>query len=178
MAGDADAFSELAAAANRSLQRSAFLVLCEAGPAEDAVQDALIAAWRGVRGLRDPDRFDAWLRRLTVRAALQVARAERRRSTAVRVQWCPPAWSAASVDDEQDRVAMRDEVARAFRRLTAGERAVLFVRYTFDLPLSDAAEMLGVPLGTVKSRLSHAHRALRAGLEAEERRGQVQQAGE
>lgn len=166
-AGDHAAFSELAAAAIGGLYRVAHLILRDPERANDAVQDALISAWRDVRALRDPDRFDAWLHRLTVRACYRVARTERRRSV-VEVELTdmqdPP-----SVDDDQRLLAVRDQVERGFMRLSTEERAVLVLHYFLDLPLGEAADILGIPLGTMKSRLSRATQALRSAVDAQER---------
>ena len=68
MAGDHDAFSELARVSIGRLYATARLILRDDGRAEDATQEALVAAWRDLSALRDPDRFDAWLHRLLVRA--------------------------------------------------------------------------------------------------------------
>ena len=166
-AGDHAAFAELASDAVGRLYRVAYLILRDADAANDAVQNALIAAWRGVRGLRDPDRFDAWLHRLTVRECYRLAHAQRRRS-ALEVE-LTEMHELASVDEDHRLVAVRDQLDRAFIRLSAQERAVLVLHYYLDLPQAEAAEVLGVPLGTMKSRLSRATQALRAVVDAQER---------
>jgi len=166
-AGDHAAFSELAASASGGLYRVAYLILRDTEDANDAVQNALFAAWRDIRGLRDPDRFDAWLRRLTVRACYRVARHARRRSTTELELM--PIHDLASVDDTSRQLAIRDELDRAFAHLAAPERAVIVLHYYLDLSLTDAAEALDIPIGTMKSRLSRATQALRAALEAQER---------
>jgi RNA polymerase sigma-70 factor, ECF subfamily len=166
-AGDHAAFSELAAAAIGGLYRMAHLILRDGELANDAVQNALIAAWRDVRGLRDPERFDAWLHRLTVRACYRVAGIERRR--AVREVELGPMHPSLSVDDDQRLLAVRDQLEQGFKRLTAEERAVLVLHYYLDLPLAEAADVLGMPIGTMKSRLSRATQALRAAVDAQER---------
>ena len=167
IAGDHAAFSELATAAIGGLYRLAYLILRDAEPANDAVQNALIAAWRDVRGLRDPDRFEAWLHRLTVRACYRVARSERRRSNAEVV--LTETHDVASGDDSLRLLAIRDLLERGFARLSAQERAVLVLHYHLDLPLAEAAEVMGMPLGTMKSRLNRATQALRAAVDAQER---------
>ena len=166
-AGDHDAFSELATSAINSLYGIAFLILRDDELAKDAVQNALFAAWRDIRGLRDPDRFEAWLRRLTVRACYRVAMTVRRRAAAE--QELLPLHDLAAPDEDQRLVAVRDELDRAFTQLTAQERSVIVLHYYLDLSLSDAADSLGIPLGTMKSRLNRATRALRAAIESQER---------
>ena len=77
--GDHDAFAELAGAAISRLDATAWLMLRDADRATDAVQNALVRAWRDLPTLRDPDRFDAWLRRLLVNACIDEIRRIRRR---------------------------------------------------------------------------------------------------
>ena len=81
MAGDHDAFSELARVSISRLYATARLILRDDGRAEDATQEALVAAWRDLSALRDPDRFDAWLHRLLVRACYREIRRGRHRWT-------------------------------------------------------------------------------------------------
>ena len=165
-AGDHAAFSELAAAAIGGLYRIAHLILRDADLANDAVQVALMTAWRDIRGVREPDRFDAWLHRLTVRACYRVAHKERRRASA-EVSLSP--MHGSSTEDDQRMLAVRDQLERGFRRLSAEQRAVLVLHYYLDLPGAEAAEIMGVPLGTMKSRLNRATQALRAALDAQDR---------
>lgn len=166
-AGDHAAFSQLAAAAIGGLYRVAHLILRDGDLANDAVQNALIAAWRDIRGLRDPNRFDAWLHRLTVRACYRMARTERHRAvTEVQLM---PIHDMGSGDDDQRLLAVRDQLERGFRRLSPEERAVIVLHYYLDLPLAEAADIMGIPLGTMKSRLNRATHALRAALDAQDR---------
>ena len=164
--GDHDAFAELARAAVVRLDQAARLILRDPELARDAVQEALIRTWRDLPGLRDPDRFDAWLHRLTVRACYRVARKERRRASA-EVSLSP--MHGSTTEDDQRMLVVRDQLERGFRRLSAQQRAVLVLHYYLDLPGAEAAEIMGVPLGTMKSRLNRATQALRAALDAQDR---------
>jgi RNA polymerase sigma-70 factor (ECF subfamily) len=164
--GDREAFSALARASAGRLHATAQLILRHPDRADDAVQDALVEAWRDIRGLRDPERLDAWLHRLLVRSCHRHAKRDRRRSV-VEIELGPS--HEPLVADGSRGIADRDEIGRAFRRLHEDQRAVLALVYFADLSLADAAVALGVPVGTVKSRLNRAMVALRAALAAEER---------
>ncbi len=151
--GDHDAFAALAGAAIDRLDTAARIVLRDADRAKDAVQEALVRAWRDLPGLRDPDRFDAWLHRLLVRACYDELRRSRRRAFEVELT----SLDGPSVGDSATQTAARDEIERGFRRLDADQRVVVALHYYLDLPLPEVAATLGVPLGTAKSRL---HRGL------------------
>jgi RNA polymerase sigma-70 factor, ECF subfamily len=165
MAGDHDAFSELARVSIGRLYAVARLLLRDPHRAEDATQEALIVAWRDLSALRDPDRFDAWLRRLLVRVCYREADRGRRR-------WAIESEigevSIRDADPALD-LADRDELERGFRRLDIDQRTVIVLHYYLGLSLDEAAETLGVPPGTVRSRLHRATRALRAALDADAR---------
>ncbi len=164
--GDHDAFSALVRETLGRLYTTARLILRDPDRAEDAVQDALIEAWRDIRGLRDLDRLDAWLHKLLVRSCYRAAKRERRRDIAeIPLE---PFHDGARPDGSLS-IADRDEIERAFQRLTQDQRTVLTLVYFADLSLADAAVALGVPIGTTKSRLHHALIALRAALAAAER---------
>jgi RNA polymerase sigma-70 factor (ECF subfamily) len=171
-AGDHDAFSELAAGCMERLLRVARLIVRDADRADDAVQDALVTAWLDIRGLRDPDRFDAWMHRVLVRSCYRAARRERRRAT-LEVPLLPI--DAETQSDSQHSAALRDQIDRGFRRLPVDQRAVLVVHHYLGLGDREAAEILAIPIGTVKSRLSRANASLRAAIEADERAGAPQE---
>jgi RNA polymerase sigma-70 factor (ECF subfamily) len=164
--GDRDAFATLADGAATRLYATARLILHQPDRAEDAVQDALVQAWRDIRGLRDPDRLDAWLHRLLVRACYRHLRRDSRRRvneiSVSTIDWGKTLDSAAAVAD-------RDEMERAFRRLTDEHRTILALVYYADLPLVQVAAAMDIPLGTTKSRLHRATAALRAALAADGR---------
>jgi RNA polymerase sigma-70 factor (ECF subfamily) len=163
--GDHDAFATLAAAAISRLDSAAWLILRDAEQAKDAVQNALVRAWRDLPTLRDPDRFDAWLNRLVVRACIDEARRLRRHR--VDVELTP--LMTPSVDGLESRIVDRDQIERGFLRLEPEMRAVIVLHHYLDLSLPDVAASLGIPLGTAKSRLHRALALLRAALEADAR---------
>lgn len=151
--GDHDAFAELARAAVVRLDQAARLILRDPELARDAVQEGLIRAWRDLPKLRDPERFDAWLHRLTVNSCIDITRRRRRRP--MEVELTPI--HAPAVADAAARLADRDLVDRVLRRLDERERAIVVLHYFLGMPLTEVASTLGIPTGTVKSRL---HRAL------------------
>ena len=159
-AGDVDAFTVLARESVDRLHGVAYRILRDGDRADDATQGALIAAWDNLRELRDPGRFEAWTYRLVVHAAYREARKERSQHASVRFIRI----GDAADDDQARAVADHDELERGFRRLSADQRAVLVLHYYADLPLADIADILGIPVGTVGSRLHHATRRLRAAL--------------
>jgi RNA polymerase sigma-70 factor, ECF subfamily len=164
--GDHAAFAALAAASIGRLTAVARLTLQDRPLAEDAVQEALIEGWRNIRGLRDADRFEAWLHRLLMRACFAQVRRQRRQ----RVVEIPlPVLGGPTVTGAEPALLVRDELERGLRALAADQRAVIVLTYYLDLPLAEVARVLDVPIGTVKSRLNRALAALRARLEADRR---------
>ena len=158
--GDHEAFDVLASAAYHRLYAIARRILRDGYAAEDAVQDALVRAWRDLRGLRDRDRFDAWLHRLLVHACADQARRSRRQRLDVAIETI----DRADPTDDIARVGDRDEIERAFLALTVEHRAVLVLTHYAGLPAAEVATILGIPTGTVYSRLHHGTRAMRASL--------------
>jgi RNA polymerase sigma-70 factor, ECF subfamily len=162
---DRDAYADLIRVRGDRLYALAQRILRDVDRAEDALQEALVIAWRDLPGLRDADRFDAWLHRLVVRSCLAEARRERHRVTNLRVL---PMDIPTATDDFLG-VADRDELDRGFRRLSPEHRALLVLRHFEGRDLAEIAEILGIPIGTAGSRLHHAHRAMRAALDADAR---------
>jgi RNA polymerase sigma-70 factor (ECF subfamily) len=163
--GVEDAFASLALAAGDRLHAVAHRILRDVDLAEDATQQALLTIWRDLPQLRDPARFDAWSYRLLVRACYAEGRKERR--------WNPPLRLLPSHEPTQaDRSSLvidRDQLERAFRRLSLEHRAVVVLHHYLDWPLERVADSLGIPAGTARSRLHHAMRGLRAALDADAR---------
>jgi RNA polymerase sigma-70 factor (ECF subfamily) len=163
--GDEGAFASLAVAAGDRLHAVAHRILRDTSLAEDATQQALLTIWRDLPQLRDPARFDAWSYRLLVRACYTEARRTR--------HWAPnlrllPADEPTGADGS-GVVVDRDQLERGFRRLSIDHRAVVVLHHYLDLPLDEVADVLGVPVGTVRSRLHHAMRGVRAALDADAR---------
>jgi RNA polymerase sigma-70 factor (ECF subfamily) len=163
--GDKEAFATLAAArADRYLSTS-HRILRDLALAEDATQQALLAIWRDLPQLRDPARFDAWSYRLLVRACYAEAGRTRR--------WAPNLrlldTDQSTAPDGLSNVVDRDQLDRAFRRLPIDQRTVVVLRHYLDLSSEEVAETLGIPLGTVASRLHYAMRGMRSALDADAR---------
>ena len=157
--GDHDAFAVLVDVHIARLDAAARLILRDAELARDAVQEGLIRAWRDLPGLRDPDRFDAWLHRLTVNACLDLARRRRRRPIEVQLD----VTNAPVTSDMSAALADRELVHEALGRLDPGHRAVVALYFLLGMPLTEVAAALRIPTGTAKSRLHYALVAMRAG---------------
>ena len=163
--GDRNAFAILAQTHGDQLMRIAQRILRDVGRAEDAVQQTLVVAWRELPALRDPDRFDAWLQRLLVNASYGEARRWRTWSANVRVL---PV-DGPGGEDETLSLDNRDRLERGFRRLAPDQRAMLVFTHYLGLAPAEIADRLGIPVGTARSRLHYAHRAMRAAIEADDR---------
>ena len=161
--GDRDAFTVLARAEAARLDAAARLILRDRELARDAVQEAMIRAWRDMPGLRDPDRFDAWLHRLLVHSAIDEARKRKRR--VIEVELTP--LDVPHRDDALELLVDRDSLDRALASLTPENRALVVLHYYLGLPVPDAAASLGITLGTAKSRLHRAVISLRGAFTAD-----------
>ena len=161
--GDREAFAVLVHQVSDTLYAVAFRILRDTGLAEDALQNALVLAWRRITHLREPDRFEAWIHRILVNACYDESQRARPWSATVRVL---PV-DGLSTPDGSARLADRDELERAFRRLPVEQRAVFVLHHYLGLPLVEIAELLGIPAGTARSRLHYATLGLRDGLLAE-----------
>ena len=163
--GDRDAFATLAEAAVDRCYGLAYRILRDHHRAQDATQQALLGAWRDLPKLRDPARFDAWMYRLVVHACYIEGRSQRRWTAKVRLL---AAGDAAS-DDPADAIADRDQLERSFSGLSPEQRAVLVLHHHLGYPMHEIASLLGIPEGTVKSRLHYAVRQIRGSLDRADR---------
>jgi RNA polymerase sigma-70 factor (ECF subfamily) len=162
--GDREAFTSLAFELSDRLFAVAHRILRDFDSAGDALQVTLLRIWKDLPGLKDPDLVEAWAYRILVRACHDALRKQRRQA---------PALHLLAVDgaeaDPAISIANREQLNRAFARLPVEQRAAIVLQYYRDLTLPQIAEVLHVPIGTVRSRLHYAKRALRAAVEADAR---------
>ena len=161
--GDREAFTVLVHQVSDVLYAIAFRILRDPGLAEDALQNALVLAWRRIPKLRDTERFEAWVHRILVHACYDES--QRARQWTTRIQVLPA--DGPTTPDGSASIADRDELERAFRRLPIDQRAVFVLHHYLGLPLVEIAELLEIPAGTARSRLHYATRGLRDALTAE-----------
>lgn len=158
-----DRYLQFARAGLDRAYRLAGLILGDGHEAEDAVQDALLRAWRRADDLRDPAGFEAWFDRILVNGC----RDRLRRRRTVRFVPLDPVNDGPVARDPFLQVLDSDSLLAGMRHLGADERVVVVLHYWADLRLDDVARRLGWPLGTVKSRLHRALVTLRANVESE-----------
>lgn len=164
--GDHDAFTTLVVPEVHRLHGLAGLILRDRARAEDAVQEALLKAWRDLPALRDADRFLPWLRRLLVNACHDEGRRLGRRRGEVSLG---PEHDRPGPNGTVEDLSRRDELGRGFGRLSNQERTVISLSYYLDLSTADASAVLGIRETTYRSRLHRAISALRAALAANAR---------
>ena len=161
-AGDREAFAGILRALGDRMYATAYRILRDPDQAQDAYQDAMITAWRQLATLRDPDRFEAWVRRILVNACYAEVKRRSRWALDGDVEETlvdPSTTSGPAIHD-------RDQLERAFRLLSIDHRAVFVLHHHVGLPLVEVALTLGIPQGTARSRLHYATQALRRTLEA------------
>jgi RNA polymerase sigma-70 factor (ECF subfamily) len=159
--GDHDAFAALVHASIARLDAAARLILRDAELARDAIQEALMRAWRDLPGLRDPERFEAWLHRLVTHACIDAAR--RRRRQVLEIELSPD--DGPRGNDPAGLVANRDLLDRALARLQPEARALVVLHHYLGLSVPETADALGIQLGTAKSRLSRTLEVMRTSME-------------
>ncbi|MFV2064481.1 MAG: RNA polymerase sigma factor [Chloroflexota bacterium] len=160
--GDREAFSELMSASASRQYAVATLILRDGSRAQDAVQEAFVSAWKGMNALRDPDAWDAWLHRLTVRACFRSVRHEKRRRQ-VELRALPDP-EPGKPDESLAALVQRDQLERELGRLPIEQRAVIVLRFFVDLPLDEVADILDIPIGTAKSRQHRGLEAMRSSM--------------
>jgi RNA polymerase sigma-70 factor, ECF subfamily len=168
-AGDRDAFEALVRSRLERLLRLAISIVGNEADARDAVQDSCLRAWRELPRLRDADRFEAWLWRITINACRTSLRRRRR----VAVHEIDVEDASFDIDPMErgrpfaEEVTVRDAIRRAFRRLDPDKRTILVLHYVDERPVTEIAQLLGIAEGTAKSRLFAARKRLARALEVE-----------
>lgn len=148
--------------------RLAGFLLRDAGEAEDATQEALLRAWLAWPKLRDRDSFGAWFDRIVV----NVCKNRLRDRKGIRPLALDEEMANEVRTADPFRAALaRDEVGRLVATLSPDHQALVALRFWRDMSLEEIAERLDLPLGTVKSRLHYAMRALRGQLDRQAREG-------
>jgi RNA polymerase sigma factor (sigma-70 family) len=165
--GDIEAFEMLVQQHAAQLYRLAVGIV-GVSDAHDITQDTFTAAWRELPKLRNPERFAPWLRRICVNRCRTHLRANR--SAPISLE-AGDAEQIAGRGDFRDAVHARELVGRAFHDMTADHRSILALHYGLGLSISDAADTMGLRVGTAKSRLNAALRAMRVVLEREPAEG-------
>lgn len=153
------AFAQLV---DRNLDRAyriAGVILGNSQDAEDATHDAIVQAWRSFAGLKDANRFEAWFQRILVNICRDRLR-KRRRSPVTELVMA----SSHAMPDRFGEVDERLALDRAFAGLSPEQAITVVLRYHADLTLENVADRMGVPVGTVKSRLHAALAAMQLAL--------------
>jgi RNA polymerase sigma-70 factor, ECF subfamily len=161
----AETFRALVGATLDAAYRRAAVILGDRFEAEDAVHDAAERAWRRWGSLRDPAQFEAWFARILLNECRDRLR-RRRRVALIEVASAEAPELRAS--ENLERVHGADRVERALAGLGADERITVVLRFEADLTVPSIAKLTGVREGTVKSRLHHALRKIRAAIEEDE----------
>lgn len=157
-AARARAFDALVSRHLEASYRLAAVIMGDRTEAEDATHDAFLSAWRNFSSLRDQNRFDAWFGRILVNTCRTRLRRSRRRVLDVSAELGLA--GMAGKGDLAGEAADRDALGRAFVGLNLDQRIVVVLRYYADLSIDQIAERVGIPGGTVKSRLHAALRTL------------------
>jgi RNA polymerase sigma-70 factor (ECF subfamily) len=171
VAGDREAFDTIVRGRMDAVYRTSLAILGNPADAGDAAQETFVSAWCHRDALRDPSLFDAWLGRINLNACrTQLRRRGRKRIRELELPHsdgdCDPPAPGKSVED---RTADAEAFDRAFARLSVDDRAVLVFHHLQDMPVAQIATALGIPTGTIKSRLHRARAALECALAKESR---------
>jgi RNA polymerase sigma-70 factor (ECF subfamily) len=153
-AGDLEAFDRLFRLLQDPLYRYIFSLVGARAPAEDVLQEVFILIYRKIRWLREPELLRPWVYRIATREAFKHLKRERRwadktEDEAVLLDLPAP------TRDEMTPEMITQLVAQLVEGLSPASRAVIVLHYLHDMPLAEIAEVMGVAVGTVKSRLAY-----------------------
>jgi RNA polymerase sigma-70 factor (ECF subfamily) len=170
--GDRTAFEGLVDLYHDGAVRTAMAILGDESDACDAIQDAFLGAWRGLPALRDSERFEAWWKQILVNSCRAIGR-RRRRATVREIPMDALDASHEPADDGPWKIEANgpslEEIERAFGRLSIDERSILVLHHLERHSVVEIAAVLGIPVGTAKSRLFNARRSLERALGAQVR---------
>lgn len=159
MEGDGDAFAPIYERFKGAIHTLAYGMLGNRADADEATQETFLAAWRSLKGFRLEARFATWLYRLAVNVCLERIRREARRRALGNGHGTPlPRLPRAEAEGPGA------DVRAALARLDPGYRACVILRDVQGWSYQEIAEMLGVPVGTVRSRIARGRDALRLAL--------------
>ncbi len=162
--GDRAAFEELVKRTHRRVYNLAYHFLSNEQEAEDLTQEVYLRAWRALPDFRGDAQFSTWLYRITLNTAMNYQRTLRTQEQAAGAAETLAHFDAP-LPDPAAAAATRDRNARLWatvRRLAQRYRVVLALFYQHELSYAEIAEVLGLPIGTVKAQLNRARRALAA----------------
>ena len=162
--GDAEAFGQLVEAYQGQVYRLALRMGLSPADAEEAAQEAFIAAWRGLPRFRGDSRFSTWLYQLATHAAIDLMRREKKYKDSADVEDAVLPDTAESPQEEIERREKQETVQRALQALSPQGREILLLRYQAELGYEEIAAVLGLPNGTVKSRINRAKAQLKEAL--------------
>ena len=162
--GDKEAFGALVEQYRDNVYRLAYRMCGNAYDADEAAQEAFVAAWRALPNFRGDAKFSTWLYRLTTNAAIDVMRREKRHQTVGDGEMIEVADDADSPQETVERTEQQEAVQKALATLSEEYREVLLLRYMEELDYAEIAEVLQLPSGTVKSRINRAKAALKTAL--------------
>ena len=162
--GDREAFGALVEQYRDNVYRLAYRMCGNAYDADEAAQEAFVAAWRALPNFRGDAKFSTWLYRLTTNAAIDVMRREKRHQTVGDGEMMELADDADSPQETVERTEQQETVQKALATLSEEYREVLLLRYMEELDYAEIAEVLQLPSGTVKSRINRAKAALKTAL--------------
>ena len=162
--GDREAFGALVEKYRDNVYRLAYRMCGNAYDADEAAQEAFVAAWRALPNFRGDAKFSTWLYRLTTNAAIDVMRREKRHKAVGDGEMVDLADDADSPQETVERTEQQEAVQKALATLSEEYREVLLLRYMEELDYAEIAEVLQLPSGTVKSRINRAKAALKAAL--------------
>lgn len=154
--GDLAAFEPLVARTQRSAYRLGYSVAQDHHLCQDAVQDAYISVLQNIRQLRDPSTFTTWFTRIVVNRCKKLLKQKRPQSLDEVVEQ----GQGPSTDGLEEKAGRRLQLKKAILRLTDTDRTILALREVQGYTYEEIAEMLDIPMGTVKSRVANARRRL------------------